>query len=104
MFLVAGESRRYKSDMTGKSLIRVCVIDDEAIACRKIEGLLKEDPEIAIVRTCRNGLEACEAIRELLPDLIFLDIQMPGMDGFEVLESLNLGQKTPYVIFVTAYD
>jgi two-component system, LytTR family, response regulator len=83
--------------------IRVCVIDDEPIACRKVQRLLKEDPEIEVVRVCRNGEEAREAIESLLPDLIFLDVQMPEMDGFEVLKSLKT-EKLPYVIFVTAYD
>jgi two-component system LytT family response regulator len=65
--------------------------------------LLKEDPEIEVVGVCKNGEEACEAIQKLLPDLIFLDVQMPEMDGFEVLKSLQV-EKIPRVIFVTAYD
>lgn len=85
-------------------VIRVCVIDDEPIACRKIQGLLKDHPEIEIIRVCSNGEEASEAIRNLLPDLIFLDVQMPSMDGFEVLESIKGMERMPYVIFVTAYD
>jgi two-component system LytT family response regulator len=84
-------------------MIRVCVIDDEPIACRKIQRMLKDDPEIETVGVCSNGEEAREAIENLLPDLIFLDVQMPEMDGFEVLKSLNV-DKMPYVIFVTAYD
>lgn len=86
------------------SVIRVCVIDDEPIACRKIQGLLKDDPQIEIIQVCRNGEEASEAIRKLQPDLIFLDVQMPHMDGFEVLESINDMASMPHVIFVTAYD
>jgi len=83
--------------------IRTCVIDDEPIACRKVQRLLREDPEIEVVGVCKNGEEACEAIQKLLPDLIFLDVQMPEMDGFEVLKSLHV-EKMPHVIFVTAYD
>ena len=90
--------------MAKDRVIRVCVIDDEPIACRKIQGLLKGDPEIEIIQVCKNGKEASEAIRKLLPDLIFLDVQMPGMDGFEVLESIKSLERMPYVIFVTAYD
>jgi two-component system, LytTR family, response regulator len=84
-------------------MIRVCVIDDEPIACRKIQRMLKDDPEIETVGVCSNGEEAREAIEKLLPDLVFLDVQMPEMDGFEVLKSLNV-EKMPHVIFVTAYD
>src|SRR5688500_15668956 len=83
--------------------IRICVIDDEPIACRKIQRLLKDDPEIELVKVCTNGEEGRQAIQDHSPDLIFLDIQMPEMDGFEVLKSLNV-EKLPYVIFVTAYD
>ncbi len=86
------------------SVIRVCVIDDEPIACRKILGLLKDDPQIEIIQVCRNGEEASEAIRNVQPDLIFLDVQMPHMDGFEVLESIKGTARMPHVIFVTAYD
>jgi two-component system, LytTR family, response regulator len=84
-------------------MIRVCVIDDEPIACRKIQRMLKDDPEIETVGVCSNGEEARQAIENLLPDLIFLDVQMPEMDGFEVLKSLNV-EKMPHIIFVTAYD
>ena len=83
--------------------IRVCVIDDEPIACRKIQRLLNEDTGVEVVAVCHNGEEACEAIRNLQPDLIFLDIQMPEMDGFEVLASME-EKKMPHVVFVTAFD
>ncbi len=86
-----------------KQLIRVCIIDDEPIACRRIERLLKEDPEIEIIKVCNDGEDAVESIRTLHPDLIFLDIQMPEMDGFEVLQSLD-SSNMPRVIFVTAFD
>ena len=83
--------------------IRVCVIDDEPIACRKIQRLLKEDPEVEIVATCANGEEGLAAILNHKPDLVFLDIQMPEMNGFEMLQSIHM-KKMPYVVFVTAYD
>jgi two-component system LytT family response regulator len=83
--------------------IRVCIIDDEPIACRRIERLLKDDPEIEIIKACTDGEDAVTTIRALHPDLIFLDIQMPEMNGFEVLTSLN-PTEMPRVIFVTAYD
>ena len=83
--------------------IRVCIIDDEPIACRRIQRLLKDDTEIEIIRICNDGEEAVETIQQFRPDLIFLDVQMPGMDGFEVLTSLN-PESMPHVIFVTAFD
>lgn len=86
-----------------ESKIRVCIIDDEPIACRRIQRLLKDDGEIEIIRICNDGEEAVEAIQQFHPDLIFLDVQMPGMDGFEVLTSLN-PESMPHVIFVTAFD
>jgi two-component system LytT family response regulator len=89
--------------MTDEKKIRVCIVDDEPIACRRIQRLLKDDPEIEIVQVCNNGEQALEAIQDFKPDLVFLDIQMPEMDGFEVLKSLRL-QTLPHVIFITAYD
>ena len=89
--------------MVQEKTIRVCIVDDEPIACRRIQRLLKDDTSIEIVKICNNGEHATEAIRKLSPDLVFLDIQMPGMDGFEVLKSLQ-NENMPHVIFVTAYD
>ncbi|MCI0618475.1 LytTR family DNA-binding domain-containing protein [bacterium] len=89
--------------MTEDKIIRVCIIDDEPIACRRIQRLLKDDDDIEIVGICNDGEEALDAIHQFHPDLIFLDVQMPGMDGFEVLSSLN-PESMPHVIFVTAFD
>jgi two-component system LytT family response regulator len=89
--------------MVQEKTIRVCIVDDEPIACRRIQRLLKDDVGIEIVKICNNGEQATDAIRKLSPDLVFLDIQMPGMDGFEVLKSLQ-NEHIPHVIFVTAYD
>lgn len=79
-------------------------MDDEPIACRRLQRLLKNDPEIEVIAVCHNGEDAAEEIRALAPDLIFLDVQMPGMDGFEVLDALKGMEALPHVIFVTAYD
>jgi two-component system LytT family response regulator len=65
--------------------------------------MLEDDSEVELVAECANGREAVEAIKSLTPDVLFLDIQMPELGGFEVLESLEAGA-TPYIIFVTAYD
>ncbi|HEX8690799.1 MAG TPA: LytTR family DNA-binding domain-containing protein [Longimicrobium sp.] len=83
--------------------LRVVVVDDEPLARRRVLRLLKEqDDEVEVVAVCATGMQAVEAIRETRPDLVFLDVQMPEMDGFEVLE--RLGGELPPVIFVTAYD
>jgi two-component system LytT family response regulator len=83
--------------------IRVLIVDDEPIARRGVRLQLKGDPEVEIIGECANGLEAVAAIRKLAPDLVFLDVQMPEMDGFEVIEAVGV-ERMPRVIFVTAYD
>ncbi len=83
--------------------IRALVVDDEALARRNLILLLRNDPDIGAVIECGSGLEAIEEIRRSRPDLVFLDVQMPECDGFDVLELL--GADLPEtVIFVTAYD
>jgi two-component system, LytTR family, response regulator len=89
--------------MTDATRIRALVVDDEPLAREMIREMLENDSEVEIVGECANGREAVEAIRSAAPDLVFLDIQMPEIGGFEVLESLE-PKATPYVIFVTAYD
>ena len=89
--------------MTGKTKIRVLIVDDEPLARRFIRRMLKDDQEVSIIGECKNGLEAVAAIREKSPDLLFLDVQMPELDGFMVLETLGL-ENAPQVIFVTAYE
>jgi two-component system LytT family response regulator len=83
--------------------IKAIIVDDEPPARRNLRALLKGDPEIELVKECGNGSEAVSSIRALEPDLVFLDVQMPEMDGFEALEQLS-GQPLPVIIFVTAYD
>ena len=86
----------------GKKL-RTLIVDDEPLARRTIRDLLAEDPEVEVVGECGTGAEAVESIRARPPDLLFLDIQMPGMDGFDVLSAVEL-ERISAVIFVTAYD
>ncbi|MCU0291057.1 MAG: response regulator [Thermoanaerobaculaceae bacterium] len=83
--------------------IRAVVVDDEPPAIRRICALVAQEPDVEVVATCGNGMLAVTAIRELRPDLVFLDIQMPEMDGFEVLATLA-SEPLPQVVFVTAYD
>ena len=82
--------------------IKTIIVDDVELARERVKMLL-DDREIEIVAECQNGREAIETIRDLKPDLVFLDIQMPKINGFEVIETVGAG-KMPTVIFVTAYD
>src|SRR5690554_3636622 len=83
--------------------IRALVVDDESLARQGLIIRLEELGQVEVLRACRNGQEALAAVAELAPDLIFLDIQMPGMTGFDVIEQLQQ-DNMPLVIFVTAYD
>lgn len=85
------------------STIRVLIVDDEPLAREGIRLLLESAADIEIAGEATDGPEAVAAIESLRPDLIFLDVQMPGMTGIEVLEQLD-GGRIPEVIFVTAYD
>ena len=84
-------------------MLRALIVDDEQLARRGLEIRLADYEDIEICGEARNGREALAAVREQAPDLMFLDVQMPGMDGFEVLRRLS-GSNMPEVIFVTAYD
>jgi two-component system LytT family response regulator len=81
--------------------MKALIVDDERLARVELQRLLGAHPEVEIVGEARDGNEACDLVRKLSPDLLFLDIQMPGMTGFEVLEALD---DVPQVIFTTAYD
>lgn len=83
--------------------IKAIVVDDEPPARRNLRALLKGATDIEIVKECGNGIDALSSIRALGPDLLFLDVQMPEMNGFEVLEHLT-DVPVPVIIFVTAYD
>ncbi len=81
--------------------MRVLIVDDEPLACERLRTLLAGERDITIVDECHDGRAALAAIQHLSPDLVFLDVQMPEMDGFAVLEALR---EPPVVIFVTAFD
>ncbi len=83
--------------------LRALIVDDEELARRGLEIRLQHFADVSIVGQSRNGREALAAIKETAPDLMFLDVQMPGMDGFDVLRRLS-GSRMPIVIFVTAFD
>jgi len=83
--------------------IKVLIADDEVLARKFIHRMLKPDPEVEIVAECNNGAEAVAMIRKEKPDLVFLDVQMPEMNGFAVLDAVKLDH-LPEIIFTTAYE
>lgn len=83
--------------------IRTLIVDDEPLARARIRILLAAEPDVEVVGECATGLEAIEAIEEQQPDLVFLDVQMPQVDGFAVVEAIG-SARMPMTIFVTAYD
>jgi len=83
--------------------IRTLIVDDEPLGRERIRTLLADDPEIEVVGECSDGRQAVAAIERSRPDLVYLDVQMPEMDGFAVLDRIA-GERMPAIIFVTAYD
>lgn len=83
--------------------IRTLIVDDMQLARERIKMLLATDPEIDIIDECANGRQAVAAIKNLNPELVFLDMQMPKMSGLEVIEAVG-AEQMPMVVFVTAYD
>ena len=83
--------------------IRTIIVEDEPLARERLHDLLVADPDIDLCAECGDGRSAVEKVHELEPDLLFLDIQMPELDGFGVLAELSM-DKLPAVVFVTAYD
>jgi two-component system LytT family response regulator len=87
----------------GRAKIRAVVVDDEPLARSSLKLLLRRDPEVELVGECKSGMEALAEIRRTKPELVFLDVQMPECDGFDVLEQLG-SEMPPALVFVTAYD
>ncbi len=94
-------TRRPEPPAGSGALLRAVIVDDEAPARRLLAEYLSAHADVTVVAECQNGFEAVKVIGELGPDLVFLDVQMPKLDGFEVLELLDPG---PAVVFSTAYD
>lgn len=82
---------------------RTLIVDDEKPARQRLRQLLKKQPAVEIVGECSNGLTAVKTLEESAPDLLFLDVQMPGLNGFDVIREAGL-DRAPVIIFVTAYD
>ena len=85
------------------AMMRALVVDDEPLARARMRTLIADHPDIEIVAECGNGADAILAIEKHAPDIVFLDIQMPELDGFGVIEAVG-ADRMPLVIFVTAYD
>ena len=85
-------------------MMRTLVVDDEPLAREYLLSLLADHGDIDVIGTCKNGREAIAAIRGESPDLVFLDIQMPGMNGFDVVKAIQEDDAMPLFIFATAYD
>jgi two-component system, LytTR family, response regulator len=84
-----------------KDPVRVLVVDDEAPARAALRRMLSEDPEVEVVGCCADGKQALAALRTLTPEVLFLDVRMPGLDGFQVVQAA--GARPPRVVFVTAH-
>ena len=84
--------------------MRVLIVDDEPLAVALLRELLTTDPSVTIVGEASSGRAAIKAIREHRPDLVFLDIEMPGINGFQVVESLQSDDHMPLIVFATAFD
>ena len=83
--------------------LRVVIVDDEPLARERVRTFLAEEPDVEVVAECADGAEAVNRIEELRPDVLFLDVQMPRLNGFEVLEAIDTATM-PVVVFTTAHD
>lgn len=84
-------------------MIRALIVDDEVLARDLVRNLLRREEDVEIIGECDNGRDALALIRKLQPDLLFLDVQMPGLSGIDVGKRLEV-VKSPYIVYVTAYD
>jgi two-component system, LytTR family, response regulator len=83
--------------------MQVLIVDDEPLSRTLLRQLLRSEADVEVVGECENGVDAVKAVRELEPDVVFLDVEMPEMDGFQVLDGLQ-GGRIPLIVFVTAFD
>src|SRR5947209_124819 len=83
--------------------MRIVIADDESLAREKLRLMLSSEPDVQVLAECRDGAEAVRALTTYKPDLLMVDVQMPNLDGFEVLGQLPVDE-VPMVIFTTAYD
>src|ERR1700722_17440143 len=91
------------SSRGGELMLRTIIVDDEELARRGVRTLLEGMQDVEIVRECDNGGDAIEAIAALEPDLVYLDVKMPGTSGFDVIDAIE-GSRCPHFVLVTAFD
>ena len=84
--------------------MKVLVVDDEPLALQRLQQMLGEHPQISEIFLANNGLQALESCQDNKPDVVLLDIRMPGMDGLEAAQHISLMEKSPAIIFISAYD
>src|SRR6266566_7322654 len=96
-------TKPWEPRMDEVSPIRALIVDDERLARRRVREMLTRETGVEIIGESANGQQAVQAVRENNPDLMFLDVQMPGMDGFEVLNLLR-DDRLPLIVFITAFD
>lgn len=89
--------------MSERGVYRVLVVDDEQPARQRLRELIQHDPDVAEIMEAENGLDAVEAILQKQPDIVFLDVQMPGLDGLSVIDAIGI-ERMPVTVFVTAFD
>ena len=89
--------------MSERNTYRVLVVDDEQPARERLRELMDNDPDVGEIMEAENGLDAVEAILQKHPDVIFLDVQMPGLDGLGVIDTIGI-ERMPLTVFVTAFD
>src|SRR5581483_4768490 len=103
--LKGGEFVYSRSELLGILPMNALIVDDEKPARDELAFLLKGFPEVSVVGQGKNGLDAVALIKEHNPDVVFLDVQMPGLDGFGVIRKLKERKlKLPHIVFSTAYD
>src|SRR6185312_12539729 len=95
-------NRLYRRRMKHMPNFKVLIVDDERLSRRRVRRLLSLEPDCEVLGECANGMEAVASIQQARPDIVFLDVQMPEMDGFEVARAM--ADARPVVIFVSAYD
>src|SRR3979411_2343332 len=87
------------------AILTAMIVDDEQLAQEELSYLIKDFPDIEVIGVARHGLEAVELIQKLEPDLVFMDVQMPGLDGLGVVRKLReMNVELPHIIFATAFD
>src|ERR1051326_4525607 len=103
-FAAVPDKARRSASRYPKMKLKTLIVDDEASARSRLRKLLSAHPELELIGEASDGVEAVTRIEQWQPDLLLLDVQMPGLNGFEVLQALSKTARLPLVVFATAYD